>query len=515
VTAGEHDDVDADATTLFDAKALADNLTAHIPDPKRGGKPSAADILIRIGQNRYHFGRATTGEPFAVPNDGPYIARFLRGGRHSLRAELAATYVDIYGRAAPSQAVADAMLALEGRAQAADETQLHLRVAADGADVLLDLGTADATVARISPGHWRLEQPTSGPLFHRTELTRPLPTPIPGGDLGELRHLLNVSDRDWPLLLAWLVAALIPGIPHPILLLTGEQGTGKSTAGRTLATIIDPSGAPLRRAPKDDESWATAAAGGWVVGLDNLSGIPPWLSDAMCRTVTGDGDVRRRLYTDGDLYVMQYRRVLILTSVDAGALRGDLADRLLAIELEPIKSTNRRTDRELAEALPHAHPRILGALLDLTAHALRALPAARERLAERPRMADFAEIVAAVDLVRGTDVLADYVAAGGQLAAVVVEADPVAAAVRDFIARLGTWRGTSAQLHELLTEHAPVHSNAKNWPPDGTRLSGRLRRAAPALRSVGVETTFGKVNGTRWISLNMSGRSPDQQQQTW
>jgi translation initiation factor RLI1 len=58
--------------------------------------------------------------------------------------------------------------------------------------------------------------------------------------------------------LAVLVAAPIPRIPHPVTLLTGEQGTGKSTATARLASIIDPSLAQLRKPPRDVEQWTTA-----------------------------------------------------------------------------------------------------------------------------------------------------------------------------------------------------------------------------------------------------------------
>ena len=62
-----------------------------------------------------------------------------------------------------------------------------------------------------------------------------------GGDLAELRAMLNVTAETWPLVLGWLVAALVPNMPHPILLLGGQQGTGKSTAAEQLVALVDPS----------------------------------------------------------------------------------------------------------------------------------------------------------------------------------------------------------------------------------------------------------------------------------
>jgi len=90
---------------------------------------------------------------------------------------------------------------------------------------VIDLGRADGALVRVSAAGWRVKRAAeSGPLFRRSRLTSRLPIPVQGGDLAELRDLLNVSDGSWPLLMSWLVAALLPDIAHPILFLTGEQG---------------------------------------------------------------------------------------------------------------------------------------------------------------------------------------------------------------------------------------------------------------------------------------------------
>ena len=80
----------------------------------------------------------------------------------------------------------------------------------------------------------------------------------------------------------------------------------------------------------------TAAAGSWVVALDNLSGIPPWLSDSLCRAVTGDGSVKRALYTDAGLSIVSFRRCVIVNGIDVGAVRPDLGERLAVVDLKRI-----------------------------------------------------------------------------------------------------------------------------------------------------------------------------------
>jgi hypothetical protein len=452
-------------------------------------RPSQATQAVGLAANGYRFAMSPAGEPLAVAHNGPNIARMLRGGRESLRAQLAAEYIRKYGRAPSSSALADALLVLEGRAHE-HVLDVHLRVARTDDDrIVVDVGDASGRAIIVGPDGWHVAA-RSPVLFRRTELTNALPIPEPDGQLDELRALLNFTDDSWPLFLAFLVAALIPEIPHPIALFTGEQGDGKSTAARIAASLIDPSPAPLRSAPRDLDQWAVAASGSWVVALDNVSVIQPWAQDAFCRASTGDGLVKRRLYADDSLVVLSFRRVVMLTSIDPGALRGDLADRLVVFDLQRIGRWHRRTDRDIDERWHEAHPRILGALLNLTAAVLAALPTVR--LDHLPRMADFARVVAALDQVLGTRGLDAYLGLEGRLAAEVVESDPVAERVRAFVTDRGAWTGTATALLTLLTpDPAP-----RRWPTSARALAGQLRRVAPALRHVGVHYEPGREPGT-------------------
>ena len=108
--------------------------------------------------------------------------------------------------------------------------------------------------------------------------------------------------------------------------------------------------------------------------IDNLSDMHPWLSDSICRAVTGDGDVRRKLYTDGEHTVFAFRRCICLNGIDLGATRGDLAERMLPITLERISESKRRSVDEIWARWKQQHARILGAILDLAVQVIAALP---------------------------------------------------------------------------------------------------------------------------------------------
>lgn len=229
----------------------------------------------------------------------------------------------------------------------------------------------------VGPLGWELV--TSSPvLFYRTNATLSLPVPAEDGDLGQLKALLNLaktdanddggdSGDDWSLLLSWLVAALFPEMPHPVLLLKGEHGTAKSWTARLLSSLLDPCASQLRTAPRNVEDWAVACAGSWVTCLDNVSDLQPWLQDAIYRAVTGHGLLRRMLYTNSDVDVLAFRRVIGITAIDPGNLHSDLADRLLSIELERIGEADRASDEDLTARWHQHRAAVLGGLLDLTA----------------------------------------------------------------------------------------------------------------------------------------------------
>ncbi len=439
---------------------------------------SAATRLVEMAMDMYSFGISTVGEAYALPKSGAKIVATLRGGKASLRGQLAREYFRATRKAAPQQALADALAVLDGMAQESEEIELFLRVAKHDGALWLDLGCQKGRAVKITTHGWTVcdEPPV---LFKRTVLNSALPKPA-AGDLNDLWRLLNVSKEDRPLLAAWLVACLFPDIAHPVLGLFGEQGTAKTTAQKMLVNAIDPGPVPTRKPPRDSDSWVTAAAGSWLVGLDNLSKIPDWLSDSICRAVTGDGDVRRKLYTDGEHAVFAFRRCVCINGIDLGSLRGDLAERLLPIHMDVIPESKRLGEEEIRERWDRSHAGILGAVLGLATEVLRLLPSVD--LASKPRMADFARVLAAVDIVMGTSGLKHYVAKQRTVAIDSLASDPFSLALAEM--RIN-FTGTSA---ELLTQLQPERP-PKDWPANARAVTILLKRNAPALRKAGWTVT--------------------------
>jgi len=467
------------------------------PGEEKSQLKSAATLMVEMARDKYHLGVSEAGEAFAEPKSGLPRVFLLRGGQVSLRKQLARTYFNERGKAAGQQALSDALTTLDGFAQEVTPRRLYQRVGQRNGTIWIDLGDDKGRAIRVERGDWSIVS-VPGVLFKRTALTSALPYPARDGDLDELWRFVNVTPEDRAPILAYLVASLLPDIPHPVLGIFGQQGSAKTSTVRVLVALVDPSPVPYRRPPRDADAWVTTAAGSWMVALDNLSTIPQWLADLLSRAVTGEGDVRRKLYTDGDLHVFALRRVIALTGIDLGSLPGDLADRLLPITLDVIAEEDRRDETSLRTAWEKAHPRILGALLDLAANVLAHLP--HVHLPRMPRMADYARVLAAVDAVLGTDGLGRYLGAQGRLAHDTLSGDSFITSVMEAITT--DFEGTAADLLHLATPADAKWRKPKGWPSTARVATQDLRKQAPVLRKAGWHVSDdggrNKRNATQW-----------------
>src|SRR5262245_56801205 len=328
---------------------------------------------------------------------------------------------------------------------------------------------------------------------------QPLPMPVRGGSVAALRSFLNVrSKADFVLVVAWLLACLRDRGPYPVIVLSGEQGSAKSTFSAILRALLDPYTAPLRALPREDRDLFIAASNGHVLAFDNVSGLPAWISDTLCRLPTGGGFAVRQLYTCQDEVPFDASRPVILNCIEDIVTRPDLADRAMLLTLEPIPEERRRPEQELWAAFEKERPRILGVLLDAVVEGLKRLP--ETRLEKLPRMADFALWATACEtsLWPARTFWTAYCGNRDEAVEGVIDADPIAAAVRAVIAMRTEWTGTASELLGALTEAAGERvAKSEPWLDSPRALAGRLRRAATFMRKIGIEINFTKEGRAR------------------
>jgi hypothetical protein len=339
-----------------------------------GGRgPSQADTLIELAQTAALF-HSPDGTGFADLN--------INGHRETwpirtkgFRRWLARRYFEANGGAPSSEALQSALNVIEAKAHFdAPERVVHVRVGGLDGRLYLDLGDEAWRAVEIDTAGWCvIDNPPV--RFRRPAGMRPLPMPMPSGSIETLRSFLNVqSDADFVLVVAWALACLRDRGPYPVIVLSGEQGSAKSTFSAILRALLDPNTVPLRALRREDRDLFIAANNGHVLAFDNVSGLPAWISDTLCRLATGGGFAVRQLFTDQDEILFDACRPVILNGIEDIVTRPDLADRALFLTLEPIPEVRRRPEAELWAAFEAERSRILGALLDAVVEGLRCLP---------------------------------------------------------------------------------------------------------------------------------------------
>jgi hypothetical protein len=470
--------------------------------------PTTAQILLALAGEAELF-HAPDGTSYAIfPVDEHQET--WRVGSSALRHWLVRGYYERFHKLPAGEALKDVMEELEHRAlYDSPEYPVFLRTASFADSMYLDLCTPDWQVVEITKSSWNVVR--NPPVrFRRTNGMRSLPTPVRGGKIEELRSLINASDdKTWTLIMGWLVAAFRPTGPFLILALQGEAGTAKSTTARLLRALIDPSTAPLRSMPSNEDDLMIAAKNSLVLSFDNLSSVSHWQSDALCRLATGGGLSKRRLFTDEDEVILQATRPIILTGIEDLASREDLAERCINIVLAPIAAENRRNERRLEPEFQALQPRILGALIDGICSALRHID--EVDLKNPPRMADAVEWVTAAEGAFGWDsgsFLRAFKENQRDAVAVSIETDSVASAIILLLEDHSAWEGTSATLLAVLNARVNQEvQKSKAWPTSPRALAGRVRRLSPVLRQAGIDVQYSREPGSRrrLITIRLAG----------
>lgn len=398
-------------------------------------------------------------------------------------------YYNQYQKAPYKQAVQNVIDLASSKAKFDTDSyteDVNIRVAkVEGAIIIDRASTYGTNKIEITPGGWQ-NGATQSVKFWRPKGMNELPKPESGGTINTLRKYLNIrSNSDFRLLIAWLLTAYNPEIQCPILVLQGEQGSAKSTTAKVLRSLVDPNGALIRSAPKNEEDLIIQAQHSHIICLDNLSGLKGWLSDALCRVCTGSGFSTRKKFTNRGEEIFSVKRPIILNGIDEIATQNDLLDRSIVLNLPAISSYKRKDSRRFWREFERDKPFILGALFDALSEGLRA---EEPNLGSVPRMADFVEwatrFETAFNWESGT-VADDY--AYNEIEAVKVELDSnyLACAIQDIMSDKKKYEGTATELLEEVRSVFP-EINDKQLPKLN-QLNSEITRLKSAFRKIGIE----------------------------
>jgi len=457
-------------------------------DEKKTSKPTQAQLLIDIAQKAelFHSYNGDAYVSYPVDDHIETAAVDSKQFKYWLAEQMHRS-----GQKPPNtQAFTDALLNITAQAKFEGvQREVYLRSAMHEGCIYIDLCNEAWEVVEISPTGWKIID--DAPVrFIRCSGMLPLSKPEQGGSLSELLPFVNLKHPEHAVLLfGWLVHALHPKAPQPVLVLTGEQGTGKSTVSKLIRSLVDPSISPIRGEPRNEHELVIAAENGWVQVFENLSRISPWLSDALCRLSTGGGFATRKLFTGRDQELFFARRPIILNGIDDLTTRPDLADRAISIFLARIPDEKRLTEHEFWRNWETVKPRLQGAIFDAMVIALREYSNTHPN--RLPRMADFTRWVLAAEQSfpdECGDFLMVYTNVRREAEEATIERDPVGLSIVCMLEKEGRWIGSMTDLRAKLLPFIPNSGDKEphGWPKNGKAMSARLRRIAPALRAVGI-----------------------------
>jgi hypothetical protein len=369
----------------------------------------------------------------------------------------------------------------------------------------------------------------------------------PKKGIARLKEVLCLRDeRDLIVIVAWELAALAGRLPFTVLVFIGEPGSTKTSAAFAARSLVDPNAAPLRAKPKDLHEVFVAAVHSRVVAYNNLSHVPDWLSDGICVVSEGSGESQRELFTNADESLVVACAPFLITSIENVIRRGDLAQRTLYVHLANVSDKERMTEEEFKLRFRGAHADILGALCSAVAQGLRTEKTLK--IGALPRMANFYKWATACEGAlwpKGTFAAAFEANALGATEDV-IESDKAAFQLRLFMTERGEWSGIATQLlvelsayvrrpvreaeaaYAKATEAGKYADRAKvekaaadlrearekardtlgeGWPKAANALSGKLKRASPALRKAGIVIEWPtRHDGPKTIKITFTER---------
>jgi putative DNA primase/helicase len=440
-------------------------------------------------------------EVWKTPDGEPYATLRLDGhfehwpiASAAFKKFLSYQHYQDTGKMLSQSALDDQRRTYEGQALYDGEVHpVFNRIGTLGRTLYVDIGDVSWKAIAINSEGWQvIDHPPA--RFTRARSMQPLPMPaMSGGDINLLRPFLNTANEaDFQMLVAWLIGCFHPKGPYPILILNGEQGSAKSTTARVLRNLVDPANPIARSAPNSEQDLVIAAKHNHVLAFDNLSTIKPMMADAFCRIATGGGFGTRKLHTDSEEMLFSATRPCLLNGIPDLAGRPDLADRAIVVSLPVIAPTDRAFEGEFNKALDAQMPLILAGLLNAVSTALANL--ATVRLAERPRMADFAKWVSAAEPALGWTegaFLEAYAANRESGDRMSVEGNPVGLAILRLVQEDVRWSGTMTELKTTLRNRYPqLTDDPYSFPRQENKLSAAIRRIIPPLRRMGVAISF-------------------------
>ena len=419
------------------------------------------------------------------------------------------------------ESINNAIHILQANIEYSDTTiPLHLRVAwkKEGNTIYYDLTDEKWRYVEITKDGWEIREDNSSILFARyNQVAQVLPNRNYEQDiLDKFIGLTNVKDENDKLLLkVYIISLFIPDIAHAMLIVHGEKGGAKTLLKHLIKQLVDPSRPTLLTIHTSRDEFVQQLSHNYVAYYDNLRTVPKWLPDEACKAVTGIGQTKRKLYTNDEDIVYEYKRCLGFSGINICMTEPDALDRSLLIELTRIPRNKVKLESQILSEFEQLKPGILGYILDVLVKALQVRP--NLQLNDLPRMADFALWGEAISQAMGKDsleFLKAYYENIGRQNIEAIEANPLGQAITKFFEELENkaWEGSPGILLARLNKVAEtnnIDTTQKIWPKATNSLTKRIKQIqSNLLEGIGIKITISRDNKKNTSTVRIEKEPP-------
>jgi len=396
---------------------------------------------------------------------------------------------------------------------------LSVRVAWHNNDeeIYYDLTNESWQCVKITKYGWELLDRTPFPIFMRYKQTpQVIPTTdYPADIMDQFLELTNLKEvKDRILIKVYIVSLLIPDIDHVILLLHGKQGSAKSTFEKMVKILVDPSKPNLLTIYNDVKEFIQQLAHTHIAYYDNLKRSPQWLSNEVCKAVTGVGSSKRKLYSDDDDITYEYQRCIGFSGINVCLTEPDALDRSMMIELQRIDPKNRKTQKSIMTEFLELRPQLLGYILDILVKAMQIKDTIH--LQDLQRMADFTlwgEAIARAMGYKDKEFIKAYYENVGKQNIEAIENHPLGQVIAKYMTEHVVCEGSATEVLNELSIYALEHNvntNDRSWPKAANSFTRRLKQiSSNLLEGLCIDVQITRDPKTNTSIIKVSQVSPE------
>jgi hypothetical protein len=514
-----------------EAKQILEQVTSYFPKAQNGKQSKGAafgEEQKSESQILLELAHANVSRFFKDQHGIAYALIVLTKGRRELialesgkfRRFLAKLFYD-NNNIARTEHINNAIQILQANIEYDGQTiPLSLRLAWKEDAICYDLTDEKWRYVKITKDGWEVKDDDSSVLFARYNQVAQVPPDrnYEPEILDKFIGLTNIKDdKDNLLLKVYTISLFIPDIAHAMLIVHGEKGAAKTLLKLLIKQMVDPSKPALLTMHTNRDELVQQLSHNYVAYYDNVKNVPKWLPDEVCKAATGIGQTKRKLYTNDEDIVYEYKRCLGFSGINICFTEPDALDRSILIELMRIPRDKRKLETEILAEFEQIKPKVLGYIFDVLVRALQIRP--NLRLNDLPRMADFALWGEAISQAMRYDPLEfinAYYENIGRQNIEAIEANPLGQAISKFCEQEGlenkVWEGSPGTLLKQLNKVAEsngINTTQKMWPRATNSLTRRIKQIqSNLLEGLGIKITISRDNRKNTSTIRVNKEPP-------